>query len=29
MPIRLFVIDKAGKLTFNGAQGPFGFDLEK
>ena len=28
-PIRLFVIDKAGKLTFNGAQGPFGFDLDK
>ena len=27
--IRLFVINKAGKLTFNGAQGPFGFDLEK
>ena len=28
-PIRLFVIDKDSKLTFNGAQGPFGFDLEK
>ena len=28
-PIRLYVIDTDGKLTFNGAQGPFGFDLEK
>ena len=28
-PIRLFVIDKDGKLTFNVAQRPFGFDMEK
>ncbi len=25
-PIRLFVIDKDGIITFNGAQGPRGFD---
>ena len=25
-PIRLFVIDPAGRITFNGAQGPRGFD---
>lgn len=28
-PIRLFVVDPDGRITFNGAQGPFGFDLEK
>jgi hypothetical protein len=28
-PIRLFVIDSDGKLTFNGDQGPRGFDLDK
>jgi Iodothyronine deiodinase len=28
-PIRLFVIDRDGKVTFNGAQGPFGFDMDK
>jgi len=28
-PIRLFVIDPNGKITYNGAQGPFGVDLEE
>lgn len=28
-PIRLFVIDPNGVITFNGAQGPRGYDLEK
>ena len=27
-PIRLFVIDRDGKITFNGAPGPQGFDPE-
>jgi hypothetical protein len=27
-PIRLFVIDPKGKITFNGAPGPQGFDPE-
>lgn len=27
-PIRLFVIDPEGKITFNGAPGPQGFDPE-
>lgn len=28
-PIRLFVIDAEGRITFNGAPGPQGFDPEK
>ena len=28
-PIRLFVIDPEGKITFNGAPGPQGFDPDK
>lgn len=28
-PIRLFVIDPEGRITFNGAPGPQGFDPEK
>lgn len=28
-PMRLFAIDAAGKIAYNGAQGPFGYDLEE
>ena len=27
-PIRLYLIDRDGKIAYNGAQGPFGFDLD-
>lgn len=27
-PIRLYVIDRDGLVTYNGAQGPFGFDTD-